>query len=162
MCLPGILVFYCFPRLGHLAGRPGRAPLACPDPASRGPVVPDCLGGCPSDATFPVLFGIGIAAALAEIVQRRRYRRRVAGLLVLLSAMMLTSAFTVTVFNALQLGIILPFVLLLGGAGVDSALQRISGLRSGLSKVPQRHCSWPSWWQSPYYRPRTSTPAWPW
>ena len=97
------------------------------------------LIGGPPDATFPILFGVGVAAASAEIVWRRRYRRRVAGLLVLLSAMVLTSAFTVTVFNAMQLGIILPFVFLLVGAGVDSALQRISGLRSGLSKVPQRH-----------------------
>ena len=97
------------------------------------------LGGWPTDATFPVLFGIGVAVALAEIVWRRKYRRRVAGLLVLLSAMVLTSAFTVTVFNYMQLGIILPFVFLLVGAGIDSALQRISGLRSGLSKVPPRY-----------------------
>ena len=95
------------------------------------------LGGGP-DATFLVLLGAGAAAALADIAQRRRYRRRMAGLLVLLAVMMLASAFTVTVFNEMQMGIILPFAFLLMGAGVDSALRRISGLKSRLAKVPQQ------------------------
>ena len=96
------------------------------------------LAGGP-DATFLVLFGIGVAAALAEIAQRRRYRRGMAGLLVLLSVTVLASAFTVTVFNEMQLGIVLPFAFLLVGAGVDSALRRIPDLKSKLAKVPQWH-----------------------
>ena len=104
-----------------------------------GPDGPRPLGAGPADATFLVLLGAGVAAAAAEIAQRRRYRRRMAGLLVLLAVMVLTSAFTVTVFNEMQLGIILPFVFLLMGAGIDALLQRISGLKSRLARAPQRH-----------------------
>ena len=96
------------------------------------------LAGGP-DATFPVLFGIGVAAALAEIAQRRRHRRGMAGLLVLLSVMVSASAFTVTVFNEMQMGIILPFAFLLMGAGMDSALRRIPDLKSKLARVPQQY-----------------------
>ena len=73
------------------------------------------------DPTFAVLFLAGAAVALAEVARGGPYRRRMAGLLVLLAVIFAASTFTVTVLNPPQLGIMLPFVFLLIGGGADRA-----------------------------------------
>ena len=124
--------------IGNLGVRAGHLHSLLARPAAgftfAGLSPPDELSGRLGayDATFPVLFIAGLGAALAEVVLRGRYRRRAAGLLLVLAAIFVSSTFTVSVLGALQLGIMLPFVFLLIGCCTDSVtrqLARRNGLR---------------------------------
>ena len=94
----------------------------------------------PYDATFLVLFVAGIAAALVEILRRGPYRTKMSGLLVVLAVTFAASAFTVTSLNPPQLGIMLPFMLLLIGCGMDRLAQRFVGAcKTARYGVRQQH-----------------------
>ena len=120
--------------IGNLGVRAGHLHSLLARPAAgftfAGLLPPDELSGRLGayDATFAALFLAGLGAALAEIVFRGPYRRRAAGLLVVLAAIFVASTFTVSVLGALQLGIMLPFVFLLIGCGIDSVTRQLARL----------------------------------
>lgn len=94
----------------------------------------------PHDATFLVLFVVGVVVALVEILCRGPYKTKMSGLLVVLVVMFLASVFTVTVLNPLQLGLMLPFVFLLIGCGLDRLTRRLVDVfRLARHGIRQRH-----------------------
>jgi len=118
--------------IGNLGVRAGHLHSLLARPAAgftfAGLSPPDELSGRLGayDATFAALFIAGLGAALAEIALRGRYRRRAAGLLLVLAAIFVSSTFTVSVLGALQLGIMLPFVFLLIGCCTDSVTRQLA------------------------------------
>lgn len=82
------------------------------------------FGWHPFEPIFFVLFAAGAAFGAFWIARRMEGWRRVAGLLVVLAVMFLASTFTVSHVSIMQLGIMLPFVFMLIGAGLDGIVAR--------------------------------------
>jgi 4-amino-4-deoxy-L-arabinose transferase-like glycosyltransferase len=66
------------------------------------------------------LFLAMIVVLLIQIFYNRRKSKRIIGLMLLIAVTLLSSSFTVSSFQPVQLGILLPFIFLVIGKGIDT------------------------------------------
>ena len=69
--------------------------------------------------TFPLLFIATTIISIGYVIYKQPKSKRVAGVLLLIFTMFIASPFTVSEFNPWQLGIMLPFVILSMGKGIE-------------------------------------------
>lgn len=68
---------------------------------------------------FPLLFSLSITISIIYVIYRRKNFKRILGLLLLISVIMITSCFTTSSFNQNQLGLVLPLIFLLIGRSIE-------------------------------------------
>ena len=107
-------------RLGHLYGM-----LSYPHHGLQFAALE--FGWHPFEPAFLVLFAASAAAGAVWVARRWEGRRRVMGLLVMLSVMLFASTFTVSHVSILQLGIMLPVIFVLIGGGLDRIVAWLCG-----------------------------------
>jgi len=68
---------------------------------------------------FPILFLITTATSIIYVIHRKPQSKRIASVLLLILGIFVASMFTVSQFLAIQISIILPFIFLSIGKGID-------------------------------------------